>query len=422
MTTKNFTDEDKQNIIQHVLEQKNELITLCSNLLKINSENPAGDSTEITQFINSYLKSAGLETQIYEAASKRFNIISRIGGEGSKSMILCGHTDTVPAGDRTKWSFDPFSGAVKNGYFLGRGASDMKGGVAGIVFALAFLKKAAIRVPGHLTLALVPDEECGDIYGVPWLLKHHYLKANGCLIAEPASPLNPTIGQKGSCCFKVTVYGKPGHGSLAPFSGRSAIVDAIQVIKEVQTVTDLDIQLPEKIKSLVNISNQYIKSEGMKGYDKVLKKITCNIGTIQGGTSSNVVADKCEIQFDCRLPFGTTQEEVYNYVQSRLNRLGIQYDIERFGFRSNANYTPAEDPICRTVMNNISFVKKKHAYGVLQWACSDARHFRDYNIPVLQYGPAETETIHGFDEHVKVKDVIDCAIVYLLTALDFLQE
>ncbi|MCO7174859.1 M20 family metallopeptidase [Sporolactobacillus kofuensis] len=413
--------EAKDQLIQKLLSRKEELIELCSNLLKINSENPEGDSTEITQFIDEYLKEAGLETKIYEAAPKRFNLISEIKGEGNKRMILCGHTDTVPAGDRSKWSFDPFSGEVKDGYLLGRGASDMKGGVAGIVFAMAFLKKEGISLPGNLTLALVPDEECGDIYGVPWLLKNNHLSADGALIAEPASPLNPTIGQKGSCCFKVTVYGKPGHGSLAPFAGRSAIVDCMRAIKEVQTVTDLEIKIPEDVLPLIDLSNEYIRGSGMKGYDKVLKKITCNVGTIKGGTSSNVVADKCEVQFDCRLPFGTTQEEVYDYVKTKLNQLGIDYSIERFGFRSNANYTPAEDPICKSVVDNISYVKNDHGYGVLQWACSDARHFREYNIPVLQYGPAETETIHGFDERVKVQDVVDCALVYVLAALDFLQ-
>lgn len=414
--------EQKDQLIQKILDRKDDLIELCSNLLKINSENPEGDSTEITNFINEYLKRAGLETTIYEAAPKRFNLISELKGNGKKKMILCGHTDTVPVGDRSKWSFDPFSGAVKDGYLLGRGASDMKGGVAGIIFALAFLKQEGITPPGDLILALVPDEECGDIYGVPWLLENKHLDADGSIIAEPASPLNPTIGQKGSCCFKVTIYGKPGHGSLAPFAGRSAIVDAMHAIKEIQTVTDLEINIPKDVLPLVDLSNEFIQGEGMDGYDKVLKKITCNVGTIKGGTGTNVVADKCEVKFDCRLPFGTTQEEVYEYVKTKLNALGIDYSIERFGFRSNANYTSAENPICKSVVDNISYVKKVNAYGVLQWACSDARHFREYGIPVLQYGPAETETIHGFDERVKVQDVVDCTLVYILAALDFLED
>lgn len=413
---------DKQELLALVEQNKEELIDLTSRLLQIPSENPEGDTREITAFILDYLQKNGIEATTYEPDPHRFNIVASIGPKTGKTLIYCGHSDTVPVGDLEQWEFSPFSGEIKDGYLLGRGASDMKAGLAGLIFSMVILKRYDVALDGELVLAVVPDEESGGDFGVPWLLEQGIVKGDGCLIAEPSSELNPTIGQKGSCWFKLTVYGVPGHGSLAPFVGKNAIVDAIRAIERIRTVTDLDIQPPKELEELLKVSNDYLLDNEREETRGVFEKITCNIGTIQGGTSSNVVADKCIVQVDCRLPFGTTNEETMAYIKTELDALGINYIIESFGFKSSANYTPAEDPICRAIVDNISYVLDDHAYGVLQWACSDARHFREYHIPVLQYGPAELNTIHGFNEKVKVSQVINSAKVYTLAAIDFLNN
>ena len=187
----------KQILIAEVEARKDELIDLCSSLIQIPSENPPGDSTEITEFIANYLKQFGLESEWHESNDKMYNLLSSIGEEDQgKHLIYCGHTDVVPAGDLSKWDFNPFSGEVKDGWLLGRGASDMKAGLGGLIFVFALLKRLDIKLPGKLTLAIVPDEETGGEYGVPWLLEKGLIKGDGALIAEPSSPLNPTIGQK----------------------------------------------------------------------------------------------------------------------------------------------------------------------------------------------------------------------------------
>lgn len=411
---------DKQQLLALVEKHQDELVALCADLLRIPSENPEGDTRQITSFIVEYLKKNGIESTVYESDKHRFNIVASIGKSGGKKLIYCGHSDTVPVGDFDKWSFPPFSGDIKDGYLLGRGASDMKAGLAGLIFTMVLLKRYEIPLPGELTLAVVPDEESGGEYGVPWLLENKLIEGDGCLIAEPSSELNPTIGQKGSCWFTLTVNGVPAHGSLAPFVGTNAIIDAIRAIERIRTVTDIELSPPEELTQLLSVSNRYLVENERAVTTGIFEKITCNIGTIEGGTSANVVPDSCEVAVDCRLPFGTTYDDTMAYIHRELEQLGIDYQIKPFGFKSSANYTPADDPICRAVVDNISAVLGKEAYGVLQWACSDARHFREHDIPVLQYGPAELETIHGIDEKVQVSNVINCAKVYVLTAVDFL--
>lgn len=414
----------KKQLIDEVEARKEELIELCGSLIKIPSENPPGDSTEISKFIESYLDKYGVKTEWHESADKMFNLISSIGSEDGKHLIYCGHTDVVPAGDRSKWDFDPFSGEVKDGWLLGRGASDMKAGLGGIIFAFALLKRLNVELPGKLTLAIVPDEETGGEFGVPWLLEKGLVKGDGCLIAEPSSPLNPTIGQKGSYWFELEVFGTPGHGSLSPVAGGNAIVDAIAAIEKIRSLWDMEITIPEEVKGLIEVSQRYMREveEDREKFQPVLERITVNVGTIQGGTKSNVIPESCKVQVDCRLPFGITQDEVTAYLKKELDGLGIRYEIRQFGFRSNANHTSAEDPICRSIVDNISFVTGENAYGVMQWASSDARHFREYDIPVLQYGPAYLPSIHGYNEKVLVEDIVRCAKVYAAAVIDFLYE
>lgn len=416
--------EIKQKLIDEVESRKEELIELCSSLIQIPSENPPGDSTEISRFIDDYLRQYGIETDWYESTDKMYNLLSSIGKEDGKELVYCGHTDVVPAGDLSKWDFDPFSGEVKNGWLLGRGASDMKAGLGGLIFAFALLKRMNVELPGKLTLAIVPDEETGGEFGVPWLLEKGLVKGDGCLIAEPSSPLNPTIGQKGSYWFELEVFGTPGHGSLSPIAGGNAIVDAIAAIEKIRSLWDMKIEIPSEVQELIEVSKRYmreVETEREK-YQPVFERITVNLGTIQGGTKSNVIPESCKVQVDCRLPFGVSQDEVTSYLKKELDELGITYEIHAFGFRSNANHTPASDPVCRAIVDNISLVTGENAYGVMQWASSDARHFREYNIPVLQYGPAYLPSIHGYNEKVLVEDIVRCAKVYVAAVIDFLYE
>lgn len=415
-------DELKQKVIATVETQKEDLLTLCSQLIQIDSTNPPGDTTEITKYIQSYLERFGMKVDIHESAPLQYNIISKYGSEEGKKLIYCGHTDVVPVGNLDNWDFDPFSGEIKDGYLLGRGASDMKAGLGGLLFATTLMKQLDITLPGEVILAIVPDEETGGENGVPWLLNNGLVTGDGCLIAEPSSKYNPTIGQKGSYWFKLEVYGQPGHGSLSPILGGNAIVDMLKAIERIQALFTLEFALPEEVESLVAISKRYMREveKEREAFQPILDHISCNIGKIQGGTKANVVPESCMVEIDCRLPFGVSEDFVTEYIERELNELGISYKLERFGFRSEANYTSADDPVCRSIVDNIQEISGHEAYGVMQWASSDARHFRAHDIPVLQYGPAELSTIHGYNERVQVDKIILATKVYAAAIIDFL--
>lgn len=414
----------KTKVLEEIDARQDELLEFCSKLIQFPTENPPGDSREISAFIIDYLHRAGISTDIHAATEQMLNLVSEYkpaSSNGRKKLIFCGHTDVVPAGDLERWDFDPFSGEIRDGYMLGRGASDMKGGLAGLIFATALLAKLGVPLQGDLSLLIVPDEETGGHLGVPWVLERGLITGTAAVIAEPSGPLNPTIGQKGSCWFEFTVEGTPGHGSLSPIIGESAIVKAAKGIEALQRLWDIEPKIPDEVKEIIEISKEYAKErEGQGLAYQVFDHVTVNIGTIQGGTKVNVVADRCTVQVDSRVPFGVDYREVMERAHSLLLGAGIETEIKPFGFQGNANWTPPEEPVVRHLVDSISEVSGEEAYGVLQWASSDARHFRTHHIPVLQYGPAELSTIHNFNEKAPVWQIIQCAKVYALTALKYL--
>lgn len=415
----------KAKVVQAVEDSQDELLQFCSELIQINSENPEGDTTEITNYIKEYLAKYDFEIDEYEPAAKKFNLISGYGDASKgKTLIYCGHTDVVPAGNLDNWDFDPNSGEIKDGYLLGRGASDMKAGLGGLIFTTVLMKRMNIELPGEVVLVIVPDEETGSEYGIQWLLDQGLIEGDGCLIGEPSSEHNPTIGQKGSFVFELEVFGKPGHGSLSPLIGHHAINDMMKALEKVQSVYDIEVELPPETHELIEVSQRYMREVEVERepFQEILERVSCNIGEIHGGTKSNVVPESCKAVIDCRLPFGIDGDELEEYLRRELDSLDIDYQmtLTQPDMKIEANFTPASDPVCQAVVGSIQEISGHEAYGVMQWASSDARHFRKHNIPVLQYGPAELETIHGYNERVKVDEIILATKVYASTIIDYL--
>ena len=159
----------KENLISMVEDRKDELIDLVSRLIRINSENPTGTQREVVDFVEKYLEKAGIA---YEETGENPDypcVVARMGSDDGYSLIFNGHVDVVPAGDRGLWDFDPFCGTVTDSQILGRGTSDMKAGVAGVLFAMALLKDSNVCLKGNIRLHIVSDEESGGEYGSAWL-------------------------------------------------------------------------------------------------------------------------------------------------------------------------------------------------------------------------------------------------------------
>ncbi|MET0955488.1 MAG: M20/M25/M40 family metallo-hydrolase [Cryobacterium sp.] len=412
-------------VLDEIDARSDELLDLAGDLIRIPSENPSGDCTAVAAYVDTWLTSHSLPSTVLDAGDGRINVLSRHdgGADADRHLVLTGHYDVVPVGDVSRWSFPPFAGDVVDGFLRGRGASDMKAGLAGALLVHEILTKLAVPLAGPVTFLGVADEEMGGPRGADWVLDNGHLDGvTAGIIAEPAERSHPTIGQKGSNWFRLTIDGKPGHGSLQPLHGVNANLLAARAIVALQKLWEMVPDAPADVRELIQSSKDYAEErEGYgAGIGEVFEHVTINIGTIAGGTSSNVVADRAVVEIDTRVPIGLSRDQVNTRVREILAEEGIEATIEEMGFCSEPNWTHPDEPIVTELVGAIRSLSDPAAKGVLQWASSDARTFRSHGIPVLQYGPAVLATIHGFDEKAPAADVILAAKVYAITALRYL--
>ncbi len=411
----------KEEVWKKIDAYKNNIIRFTCDLIKIPSENPPGDMTEIAEFIRNHLEKYGLHCKQYEPEKGKINLICSIGKNRNESnLVFNGHMDVVPVGEREKWDFPPFSGEVKNGYILGRGASDMKGGLAGIISVMELLAELEVELNGTLTLTLVPDEETGGKFGTGWLMMRGIIKPDACIVAEPTGLTFIDIGQRGALWIKITVRGFPTHGSLSPYKGENAILTACKVMNTLLRLIEVEVKAPDDIIDIVEKSKLMVEALiEEKGIGRILSSPTVNVGTIRGGNKINVVPDKCEMEVDIRLPIGFSVKEAEEKLEELLKDFKDDVSINVIA-GIEPNYTSPTTRLVSLIKRNIKEILGINPDVFVQWASSDARYFRLKGIPTIHYGPAEVKGIHGYNERVRVEDVVTAAKVYAGVAIDFL--
>ena len=378
---------------------------ICSELVAIRSENPPGRTAEVIGYIQAFLHDLGIGSGITRNATGHCNLVTR----GSDNRILfCGHVDVVPALDEG-WTHPPFSGTIQDGFVWGRGSTDMKGGCASILAAVALLvEEGAEFLPA---CAFVCDEETGGKHGIRYLLAKKMIKPTDCLIAEPTPVRNPTIGQKGLCRLQMKFSGTPAHGSLYPAVGVSAVMEAMSLLQHVKGLHDREYPVDARLREIIDRSAGVLEREfefQVHDVSEVLTRLMYNPGVIKGGEKSNVVAQHCELELELRVPWGCRVTDLI---------AGIESHAPHGKMISRTTHDPSiTDPSCRLVTvtcNEVDRVYGGPVFPIVQWAASDARHLRLSGFNVIQYGPGVIPALHAVDERVSVVSLEKASEVYL---------
>ena len=206
---------------------------LLRRLIQFDTTNPPGNEAECISFVNSLLTEAGIETTILGKTPERPNLIARLPGQGSAPpLLLYGHVDVVTT-ENQEWQYPPFEGKVIDGFVWGRGALDMKGGVAMMLAAFLRAKWEALNLPGDVILAIVSDEEAGGDFGSKYLVENHadlfegirygIGEFGGFAFYVGKQRFYPImIAEKQICWLKATVRGPGGHGAIPVRGGAMA--------------------------------------------------------------------------------------------------------------------------------------------------------------------------------------------------------
>jgi succinyl-diaminopimelate desuccinylase len=379
-----------------------EVNRICSELIAIRSENPPGYTVEVIEYIRAFLDDLGIGSKITGKPTGHCNIITR----GTHNRILfCGHVDVVPAMDEG-WMYPPFSGYIRDGFVWGRGATDMKGGCASLLAAVARLVEQDTDIPP--TCAFVCDEETGGEEGVRYLLAKKLIRPTDCLIAEPSPVRNPSIGQKGLCRLRMKFSGTPAHGSLYPAVGVSAVMEAVSLLQYVKGLHDQEYPVDTGLREIIDHSSSVLEREfQIPDVRKVLTRLMYNPGVIQGGEKSNVVARHCDLDLELRVPWGCRVPELI---------AGIESHAPHGKILSRTTHDPSiTDPSCRLVRitcREVDRVNGGPVFPIVQWAASDARHLRLCGFRVIEYGPGIIPTLHAVDERVSTESLYRASEVY----------
>lgn len=375
---------------------------ICSDLVRIKSENPPGNTAEVIEYIRNFLEAIGVESRVSGNHLGMHNLITQKTG---KNLLLCGHVDVVPARDAA-WTYPPFSGKIDKKFVHGRGSTDMKGGCASILSASETIVEDGHQLPA--TLVFVCDEETGGENGIRRILKDHLLSPADCLIAEPTPSRHPAIGQKGLCRLELEFTGVPVHGSLYPAVGVSAIMEAMELIAYVHTLHARDFPISGDLQEILERSAEVLKSEfSLAGVSNILRHLTYNPGIIRGGEKSNVVAEHCVLELEMRVPWGCAIPELKDDLMAHAKNARILHEETH-----DPTITDTEGTLVTTTCDEIRKVWGGTVFPFVQWAASDARHLRLHGFNVLEYGPGEIASLHAVNERVRIDSLEKAALVY----------
>jgi len=363
-------------------------IELTRDLIAFDTTNPPGREAVCAAYVAALLEAAGFNVQTYPFDGDRMNLVARwVGGDGdSPPLVMTGHLDTVPLG-MTPWSVDPFAGDIKDGLIYGRGASDMKAGVAAMIAAAVWRLKSVGRMRRGLTLIFTSGEETGCA-GALRLLKDggsELGRASAMIVGEPTSNRIST-GHKGCLAVTVAAKGVTAHSSM-PHKGVNAIYHAARAIGRVERHGFHE--TPHALLGLPSI----------------------NVGIINGGMNYNSVPDAAEFTVDVR----TTPTMDHSKVEAELRQvLGSEMHIERFVDMPAVN-TATSNPFTEFAFETTARIFGRAAdpqpLGIPFF--SDASVFTpSFGCPTLIIGPGEPELAHQTDEYCRLDRILEAVDLY----------
>lgn len=416
----------KRKVWDLIDERSADVVNLCRDMIKIPSDNPPGDTTELASFLKGYLEERGIRVDVYEPLKGSPNLVATI--EGSKPgphLILNGHLDQFPAEVGERWSVDPYSGLVRDGRIYGRGAGDMKGGDTGLIYSFCLIKGLDLDLPGKVTLTLVSDEENGGLWGTGWLLDNvEDVRGDACLNAEP-SGLTARVGEKGIGFIRLKARGKPAHAAYVGYAGENAIMKMARALPVVESLNRLQGSLTDEEEKLIEAARKGFEKqsghEGGPGLSQVLRQVTVNVGTIKGGVKSNIIPATCEAEIDVRLPIGISWRQFDEELEKRLSQIDPTITFEHVKGPSilfPASYTSTNEKIFKAMVRNAEEVMGEKPLLGFTAGGTDCRFFRARGIPAVVFGP----TVHNeaaTDEYITVSDLMIVTKVHAGTIIDY---
>jgi succinyl-diaminopimelate desuccinylase len=414
-----------------VAARRDELVDLTRELIRFPTVNPPGEAYRpCAEFIGNRLARRGFALEYVRAEGTagdserwpRINVIARReSGWPGPCVHFNGHIDVVQTG--AGWSVDPFAGAVREGKLFGRGACDMKGGLAAAIVAAEALIDSGAQLPGTLEISGTVDEESGGYGGVHYLAERGFFsppRVDHVIIPEPLNVDRVCIGHRGVWWAEIETHGRIAHGSM-PFLGDCAVRHMNAVLDRFES------ELHPKLAA---------RKTDMPVVPSGARHSTLNINSIHGGLSelkdgalpSACVPDSCRVVIDRRWLIEEDLEGVKGEVRDLLEQLVRERAGFRYSLRDIFEVTPVmsdrNGPVARAAAAAIRRVMGRDPEFICSPGTYDQKHIdrvgrlRD----CIAYGPGILDVAHQPDEYVVIDDLVVSAQVMTLAAASLLSR
>jgi len=419
-------------LLASVEAREEEIVDLARALIRIPSVNPPGEFyRDCAELLGRRLAPRGFQVEYLRAEGApgdcdrypRWNLVARREGESTGPCVhFNGHIDVVAPGEG--WSRPPFEAQVMGGRIYGRGACDMKGGLAAAVIAVEALIDAGAPLPGAIEISGTGDEESGGLGGVAWLAERGWFskpKVDHVIIPEPLNVDRVCIGHRGVWWGEIETKGRIAHGSM-PFLGDSAIRHMAAVLEafERELYPALDGQ-----------------ATAMPVEPPGARTPTLNINSVHGGQPdvaagdaaalpAPLVADACRLVFDRRLLIEEDLDDVKASMHALLDGLAQKRPGFRYSLRDLLEVRPSmtepDRPVVRAAAEAVRRVLGREAKLICSPGTYDQKHIDRIGSlrDCIAYGPGILDLAHQPDEYVEIADMTASAKVMALAAYSLL--
>ncbi|HYT52001.1 MAG TPA: M20/M25/M40 family metallo-hydrolase [Gaiellaceae bacterium] len=424
-------------------------VELLQRLIRFDTTNPPGNEAECMEFVRRLLEDAGVETELYAREPGRPNLVARLPGKGSgKPLLLQGHVDVVTTAGQN-WARPPFGGDVVDGYVWGRGAIDMKGGVAMLVSAFLRAARGEIEPAGDVLLVLLCDEEAGGDFGAKFLVEEHAHLFAGIEYAlgefgaftlhlggRRFYPIQ--VAEKQICWLKATIRGSGGHGAMINRGGTMARlgrflrdldrkrlpIHVTPVAREMLERMAADLPQPRRgvllslLKPRLTDRVLPLLGEAVRTTEPLLRN-TVSPTIVRAGEKINVVPAQIEVELDGRALPGFGPDDLIGELQELVGK-----DVELELVRHDPG--PSEPNL--ELFETLAGVLRELDPGatpvpLLQIGVTDARFFSRLGIQTYGFLPMRlpegfsfVPLVHAADERVPA-DAIDFGVEAISRAL-----
>ncbi len=407
-------------LLDRVQSSRDEIVELCSDLVRIPTPNPPGDTIDCAKFIEAYFARHGIPVDIHSRHPGKANVVAKVAGESPRKLLWLGHIDVVPEGNRASWKHDPYSGKVEDDLVYGRGSSDMKGSCAAAMVAARILHEIG-RLPITVEFWFTCDEETQGTDGAKWLAQEGIIKGDFCIIGDSSgSTLSRPyidVGCKGLLWINLRSRGQTAHGST-PHLGDNAIEKILKVISQIQMIGNRRLAIPDDLKPALKSSINFLLSSEMltakqrRAVKRIYEYPTVSLNMLNGGVKVNVVPDTAEASIDIRFTPGIDFTQLQEQIQSLIQEAAVKGVTAEYQIGSGY-YEPSNSPFANQLRRAVQKATGHIPRFKILTGGTDAIILKNIRgIPCLGFGAGVEGMAHAPEESVPIEQLVMAAKTY----------